>query len=70
MSGKGREGSKGWQRAYIDVLSYHIGFSMVLKVSIVPPEAGHTLHQSYHHMVKCTVEIGDLEHSMVTKVVL
>ena len=30
---------------------YHVGFSMVLKVSIVPPETRDSFHESNHYMV-------------------
>ena len=49
--GEGGGGSKGEKEGVekgrgIEGCVYHIGFSVMLKVPIVPPVAGHTLHQS------------------------
>ena len=49
---------------------YHIRFGVVLEVSVVPPETGNPFHQSDNNVVESSVEVDDVEDSVVAKIVL
>ena len=42
----------------------------MLEVSVVPPEAGDSLHEANDDVVQQPIQVGRLEHSVVAKVVL
>ena len=50
--------------------TYHIGFGVVLVVSVVPPKTGNPFHQADDDVVQGSVQVDYVEDRVMTEIML